>query len=210
VTINMEEDVMEKRFGDKLEQLESGFTPSVLAKVFSAFTGKKVQTIKKGSGFNAAGDDKSKSIRCSMKANDGFLYPLEKAFFFISTKPAMVEYDRVASVEFNRVEQSGTANASRSFDLTCALKDGGSTQFVNLARSEYKKLYDYLVTRKVSAILRDSAQFCAILRNSGAILRNYSDAPPPSSRARSASRTSRRPARRRTPRTAATTTTTRT
>ena len=149
MTINMEEDVMEKRFGDKLEQLESGFTPSVLAKVFSAFTGKKVQTIKKGSGFNAAGDDKSKSIRCSMKANDGFLYPLEKAFFFISTKPAMVEYDRVASVEFNRVEQSGTANASRSFDLTCALKDGGATQFVNLARSEYKKLYDYLVTRKI-------------------------------------------------------------
>ena len=149
MTINMEEDVMEKRFGDKLEQLESGFTPSVLAKVFSAFTGKKVQTIKKGSGFNAAGDDKSKSIRCSMKANDGFLFPLEKAFFFISNKPAMVEYDRVASVEFNRVEQSGTANASRSFDLTCALKDGGATQFVNLARSEYKKLYDYLVTRKI-------------------------------------------------------------
>ena len=204
MTINMEEDVMEKRFGDKLEQLESGFTPSVLAKVISAFTGKKVQTIKKGSGFNAAGDDKSRSIRCSMKANDGFLFPLEKAFFFISNKPAMVEYDRVASVEFNRVEQSGTANASRSFDLTCALKDGGATQFVNLARSEYKKLYDYLVTRKVSAIL------CAILRNSRAILRNYSDAPPPSSRARSASRTSRRPARRRTPRTAATTTTTRT
>ena len=50
---------------------------------------------------------------------------------------------------FNRVEQSGTANASRSFDLTCALKDGGATQFVNLARSEYKKLYDYLVTRKI-------------------------------------------------------------
>ena len=149
MTINMEEDVMEKRFGDKLEQLESGFTPSVLAKVFSAFTGKKVQAIKKGSGFNAAGDDKSKSIRCSMKANDGFLFPLEKAFFFISNKPAMVEYDRVASVEFNRVEQSGTANASRSFDLTCALKDGGATQFVNLARSEYKKLYDYLVTRKI-------------------------------------------------------------
>ena len=167
MTINMEEDVMEKRFGDKLEQLESGFTPSVLAKVFSAFTGKKVQTIKKGSGFNAAGDDKSKSIRCSMKANDGFLYPLEKAFFFISTKPAMVEYDRVASVEFNRVEQSGTANASRSFDLTCALKDGGATQFVNLARSEYKKLYDYLVTRKVSAI---SAQFCAILAQFCAII----------------------------------------
>ena len=130
-------------------------------------------------------------------------YPLEKAFFFISTKPAMVEYDRVASVEFNRVEQSGTANASRSFDLTCALKDGGATQFVNLARSEYKKLYDYLVTRKVSAIL------CAILPQFCAILRNYSDAPPPSSR-RSASRTSRRRARRRTPRTAATTTTTRT
>ena len=167
MTINMEEDVMEKRFGDKLEQLESGFTPSVLAKVISAFTGKKVQTIKKGSGFNAAGDDKSKSIRCSMKANDGFLFPLEKAFFFISTKPAMVEYDRVASVEFNRVEQSGTANASRSFDLTCALKDGGATQFVNLARSEYKKLYDYLVTRKVSAI---SAQFCAILAQFCAII----------------------------------------
>ena len=45
----------------------------------------------KASGFNGSSfDDKSKSIRCSMKAIEGFLYPLDKCFFFIANKPVLI------------------------------------------------------------------------------------------------------------------------
>ena len=80
-------------------------SPHLFAQVFSAFTKKKVQQIK-ASGFNGSSfDDKSKSIRCSMKAIEGFLYPLDKCFFFISNKPVLIHYDKISNIEFNRVNQ---------------------------------------------------------------------------------------------------------
>ena len=91
----MTEDEISKRFGDKLDKFESGDMPSVVAKVVSAFAKRKVQGIKSG-GFNAdSKEDRNKSIRCSLKAVDGFLFPLDKAFFFISNKPVLLEFDRV-------------------------------------------------------------------------------------------------------------------
>ena len=138
------------RFGEKLDKFESGDLPSVTAKVLSAFTKRKVSGIKSG-GFNAeVKDDRAKSIRCSLKAAEGFLYPLDKAFFFLSNKPVLVELDRVASVEFNRVDASGTANAARTFDITVHMKDMSSDlQFVNLQRSEYKELFRFLTAKKL-------------------------------------------------------------
>ena len=52
----------------------------------SAFCKKKVQGIKAG-GFNAEKEDRFKSIKASLKAAEGQLYPLDKCFFFVSSKP---------------------------------------------------------------------------------------------------------------------------
>ena len=62
-----------------------------LPQVMCAFTKKKVVR-PKASGFNGEKEDKFKSIRCSLKANDGYLYPLDKCFFFIANKPLQVIY----------------------------------------------------------------------------------------------------------------------
>ena len=153
VTINLDEEELSRRFGDKLEPNESGDMPDVFAKVFSAFTKKKVQQIK-ASGFNGASeDDKAKSIRCSMKANDGFLYPLEKGFFFIGSKPVFLAFDKVASVEFERVNKAASgSSAARTFDITVhpnSREASEKTQFVNLARSDYKELARFLSDKKI-------------------------------------------------------------
>ena len=95
----------------------------------------QVQGIKSG-GFNAdSKDDRTKSIRCSLRAAEGFLYPLDKAFYFLSNKPVLIELDRVASVEFNRVDKAASTAAARTFDITVHMKDMSSNlQFVNLNR----------------------------------------------------------------------------
>ena len=67
-----------------------------IAQVVSAFAKKKVQGLKSG-GFNSEKDDKHKSLRCSLKAVDGHLYPLDKCFFFISTKPVSLGQPRGSS-----------------------------------------------------------------------------------------------------------------
>ena len=137
------------RFGDKLDKFESGDMPSVVAKVLSAFTKRKVQGIKSG-GFNASSaDDRAKSIRCSLKAAEGFLFPLDKGFYFLSNKPVLAELDRVSSVEFNRVDKASSA-AGRTFDITVHMKDMSTDlQFVNLQRSDYKELFRFLSAKKV-------------------------------------------------------------
>ena len=150
VEVMMTEAECKARFGDKLDKYENGDTPSVVAKVVSAFTGRKVVGIKSG-GFNAdSHDDRTKSIRCSLKALDGFLYPLDKAFYFLSNKPALIELERVGSVEFNRVDASAGASAARTFDITIHMKDGsGDQQFVNLQRQDYKEFLRFLQAKKV-------------------------------------------------------------
>jgi len=41
-----------------------------------------------------------KAVRCSQKAEDGYLFPLEKSFFYI-TKPATVRSEHARSMEFS-------------------------------------------------------------------------------------------------------------
>lgn len=148
VEVQLSEAECTARFGEKLDKFESGDMPSVIAKVLSAFSKKKVMGIKSG-GFNAESkDDRTKSIRCSLKAAEGFLYPLDKAFYFLSNKPLLAEIDRVASVEFNRVDKASSASG-RTFDITVHMKDSSDLQFVNLARSDYKELFRFLSAKKV-------------------------------------------------------------
>ncbi|KAL1523516.1 hypothetical protein AB1Y20_018453 [Prymnesium parvum] len=149
VTINLSEAEISERFDDKLEQTEEGDMPGVIAKVLSAFTKKKVGTLKKD-GFNGgskAEDDRSTAIRCSVKATEGHLYPLDKVFFFIANKPLFIEFEKVSSVEFNRV--SAQQSTARTFDLTVHMKDSSSHQFVNLQRGVYKELYRFLTDKKI-------------------------------------------------------------
>ena len=40
-----------------------------------------------------------------MKAIEGFLYPLDRCFFFIANKPVLIHYDKISNIEFNRVNQ---------------------------------------------------------------------------------------------------------
>jgi structure-specific recognition protein 1 len=150
-TVNLSDEELSRRFDDKLDAVESGDLPAVVAKVFSAFCKRKVQMIKnREGGFNShIDDDKAKSLRCSLKTNDGFLFPLDKSFFFIANKPVMVEFERISSIEFNRVDKS-SGSASRTFDITVHVKDGsGPHQFVNLQRSDYKELFRFLTAKKI-------------------------------------------------------------
>jgi len=150
VEVQLSEAECTARFGDKLDKFESGDMPSVIAKVLAAFCKRKVVVIKSG-GFNAdRGDDRSKSIRCSLKAVDGFLYPLDKVFYFLSNKPVLIELERVSSVEFNRVNEGSSTAAARTFDITVHVKDGSpDQQFVNLQRQDYKEFVRFLQAKKV-------------------------------------------------------------
>jgi structure-specific recognition protein 1 len=85
-------------------------------------------------------------IKCSIKASEGFLYCLEKAFMFVPKPATYISYEQTASITFSRV--GGAISASRTFDITIHMKGGaGESQFSNINREEQKPLEDFFKTK---------------------------------------------------------------
>jgi hypothetical protein len=63
----------------------------------------------------AAGD--GCAIRCSYKADDGFLYPLDKAFFYVHKPPMCINHSDIEYVEFQRQGGGVISSSVRTFDL---------------------------------------------------------------------------------------------
>ena len=85
-----------------------GNVSQVFAKCVSALAGNKIY--KPSKSYHAANDVEQKYIRCSLKANDGFLFPMEKFFVFIY-KPSTVMRFEVAGRQLGTGRSRGTLEA---------------------------------------------------------------------------------------------------
>jgi structure-specific recognition protein 1 len=127
------------KYAGRLEPRYSGAEADVFAKVLKALAGTKVTragTFQSPSGGSA--------VRCVHKADDGHLYPLEKAFFFLPKPPIFIRHDEVAEVEFER-----NAGGGKTFDIKILLTSDQSYRFTNIARSEYDNLMAFLTAKKL-------------------------------------------------------------
>lgn len=81
-------------------------------------------------------------IKCSIKASEGFLYCLEKAFMFVPKPATYIAYEQTQSVTFSRV--GGAVSTLSTFDITVVMKGGaGSSQFSNINREDLKALESF-------------------------------------------------------------------
>ncbi|MDA4133898.1 MAG: hypothetical protein OK454_12360 [Thaumarchaeota archaeon] len=81
-------------------------------------------------------------IKCSIKASEGFLYCLEKAFMFVPKPATYISYEQTQSITFSRV--GGAVSALSTFDITVHMKSGGgSSQFSNINREDLKALESF-------------------------------------------------------------------
>lgn len=87
-----------------LEQTMTNTLSNLMGKVFKGITGTKVLIPQK---FTAARG--GFSIRCTVKANDGLLYPMAKSFIFIHKPTLIIKFDDIASVEFERYTPNANA-----------------------------------------------------------------------------------------------------
>ena len=59
----------------------------------------------------------------SLQADDGYLYPLERAFFYVQKPPTLLVHDEIESVEFLRQGGPGMLAASaKTFDLSIRMQ----------------------------------------------------------------------------------------
>ena len=72
-------------------------------------------------------------VKCSIKANEGLLFCLDKSFMFVPKPATYVQIENISVITMSRV--GGAVSASRTFDITITLKGGmGEHQFSNINR----------------------------------------------------------------------------
>ena len=140
----------------------TGKLSNTMAKVFKNVTGKKVFVSGK-----YLSNRNSKSLQCSFKANDGYLYPLEKQMLFLTKPTILVRFEEIETVEFQRYGGS-QAGSTRNFDLAVTLKRTTSDMpqkeylFSGIEKSEYKNLSSFLMSKKIR--VKNAAQNAVVGR----------------------------------------------
>jgi structure-specific recognition protein 1 len=118
----------------------------VLSKLFKELI--KINILIPGDFRSAKGEE---AIKCSVKASDGYLYPLKSSLIFIHKPVIYIKLSEIKYVEFSRIAQiGGSSLPSRSFDMTFTkLKDDGQFTFAGIDKEEQKNLTNYLKSKNV-------------------------------------------------------------
>jgi len=142
LTINLSPADIQRVYGDELSQTLEGKLFDVISRLIKTMV--KVNIVVPGS-FKSSTD--AHGLKCSIKASDGYLYPLQKSFLFV-TKPVIhIRFEDVKSVEFARMNER-SASTIRSFDLYITTPSGTYT-FTGLDRQEYSTLFEFLTSKKL-------------------------------------------------------------
>ncbi|KAK4038472.1 POB3-like protein [Parachaetomium inaequale] len=136
--LNLSEEELNGKYKDKLQPHYEQPLHQVVAYIFKGLANKKITAPAKDFTTHR----QQYGIKCSIKASEGFLYCLEKAFMFVPKPATYISYEQTQSITFSRV--SGAVSALSTFDITVHMKSGaGSSQFSNINREDLKGLEDF-------------------------------------------------------------------
>ncbi|KAK3939933.1 putative fact complex subunit pob-3 protein [Diplogelasinospora grovesii] len=136
--LNITSEELEGKYKDKLQSHYEQPLHQVVTYIFKGLANKKVTTPAKDFMTHR----QQYGIKCSIKASEGFLYCLEKAFMFVPKPATYISYEQTQSITFSRV--GGAVSALSTFDITVHMKGStASSQFSNINREDLKALEDF-------------------------------------------------------------------
>lgn len=118
----------------------------VVTRVFKALTDRKVLV----PGMNFSSKIGGSCVRCNLKANDGYLYCMEKSFFFVKKPLMYIRHTDIQELSFERLSNSSTG--SKSFDLRIVTNEEKNNEhiFSGIQRDEYQNLFNFLKDKKLN------------------------------------------------------------
>jgi len=136
-------ELLKTKYEGRLQKSYDAPTFEVVCSIFKGLTGRKV--IVPGNLYKS--HHLHHAVKCSLKANESYLYPLDKSFLFIPKPPTLIAHSEIASVTFSRVG-SGITN-TRTFEMKFNMKNGVDYQFGGINREEYPALNEFLQLKKI-------------------------------------------------------------
>lgn len=134
IELNMTPEDLECKYAGKLQANYESPIATVISKLFLGLSGKKV--LQPSKDFSS--HHQQSGVKCSIKANEGHLYCLDRALLFVPKPATYLAFDNITSITMSRV--GGSISASRTFDINVSLKGDVSHQFSNINREEQKPL----------------------------------------------------------------------
>ncbi|KAJ3167292.1 FACT complex subunit [Geranomyces variabilis] len=147
-TIDISEDVYNEKYADLLKKNYDGPVYEVLSEIMKGLTGKKIMA--PSDSFSSAHGQSG--IKCAHKANEAFLYPLERSILSIPKPPIFISHAEISAVTFSRVDQTGGSNALKTFEIKFNLREGQEHTFGSVAREEYEPLERFFRSKKLKVI----------------------------------------------------------
>jgi structure-specific recognition protein 1 len=144
--LNITEDLLNERYSGKLQMHYENPAHQVVSQIFKGLTGKRIITPSR----DFSSHHQQSGVKCSLKANEGHLFCLDKAFIFVPKPAVFITFDKIAHITMSRV--GGSVSASRTFDVTVSLKSsegGGEYQFNNINREEQSSLEDFFKSKNL-------------------------------------------------------------
>ena len=149
IELNLTEEDLAGKYKDKLDAKYEAPIHHVIGKVFKAMSGRKIIMPSK----EFASHHQLQGVKCSIKANEGTLYCLDKSFMFVPKPATYVQIDSIQSIVMSRV--GGAISASRTFDIAIVLKNnGGEHTFANINREEQQPLEDFFKVRRTKFCMK--------------------------------------------------------
>jgi structure-specific recognition protein 1 len=137
LVLHFDDKELEKYQDKGLKKEMDGKEYEVVAKVFRALAERKLIGAGKFTSFT-----NDNAIKCSMKANEGHLFFLEKSLFFLHKPALYMRHEEIKSFKFARTDNR--AGGSRYFDLLVLLKNGKSWTFSNINKNEQDNLITFI------------------------------------------------------------------
>lgn len=142
VELNVDDAEFDEKYKGKINKIYSAPTYTVIGNLLKGLTERRIIT--PGSYVSK---DSLPGISCSLKANEGHLYALEKCALFLTKPTVLIPYSEVASITFARV---GQGSAQKTFDMEISTINGGPTHnFGNIDRAEQPLLEDFFRSKNL-------------------------------------------------------------
>jgi structure-specific recognition protein 1 len=96
--LNITEETLKEKYDGKLQMHYESPAFRVVSEIFRGLTGRKVTTPSR----SFVSHHQQSGVKCSLKANEGHLFFLDKAFLFVPKPAVYVPFDRVSHVTLSR------------------------------------------------------------------------------------------------------------
>ncbi|ORZ40141.1 hypothetical protein BCR44DRAFT_1411133 [Catenaria anguillulae PL171] len=134
IDLNMDADTIAKDYAGTLAPSYDAPMFEVVTAVFRGLTGQKILI---PGGFKSTTN--GPAIKCSLKANEGHLYPMERQLIFVPKPTTYLAHAEISYVTFSRV----SGGSSRTIDMVVTMKGAPEVPLSNIAREEYQALESY-------------------------------------------------------------------